>query len=310
MTPLQITKALETANKNLEKALKNVSMYISRRDKSIQDANKKGFNISLDDFQEKVEEISVNKKGDVVKKRSIERRGEMPFDISYKVISNWEKSIENEDLADKERKKIEHLQTELSNLTQKNDSNTSIIEKLEKSMVEFKKQWFDKMETWHRNYYNHIQEILPQIKRRNERCKTIIDRMRNQYGFKYHTSNQIKKLNHGLIYINIQDVIQQTSAILQEPVSKYDLATYMDMVDEELRESWKHSMEVLNEKLQSFNVNVDEIKIKGIGVTPKGFECLITDGKARTIHTRMIWAGENSLYVCPHTRYIVTERKS
>lgn len=50
------------------------------------------------------------------------------------------------------------------------------------------------------------------------------------------------------------------------------------------------------------------MKVNGIGVTQKGFECIITDGQERNIYARMIWAAEYSMFVSPHTRYIITER--
>lgn len=61
-------------------------------------------------------------------------------------------------------------------------------------------------------------------------------------------------------------------------------------------------------KCKTFGVDENKVVARHPNVTGKGFTVILTDGKDREIDARVIWAAEYSEFVCPHTRYIVTER--
>lgn len=299
MTRNQIIKQIESARKKAEKASKNVEMYITHRDNAIAKANAKGIQVSTADFH--IENPDAN-----YPSIALNDANAFDFSVVYPIMNAWEYALTNAKTASRENRQIEHLTKRLAEIDNDIDRYANLAELMESVMVDFKKEWFNKMELWHANRHAQIQPIIPATKERMARLKSIIERMKAQYGW----ISVTHRFHHTRTYNAIQKAIRDCNDILMDKAATLDYCEYMAWASEAIANDWKRSMDVFVRKLERFNINFDTLFVHGIDVTPKGFECVITENRNRHIYARMIWAAEYSVMVSPHTRYIITERKS
>lgn len=299
MTPKQIQKSIAAAEKALAKATKNVAMYRTRRDNAMVKAEKSGVNVSTEMF--KTEWSCANH----CSVRYIANNVDV-WSIVYPITNAWESMLENEYWMEKHARRIESLKSELASIENAEIEITNMVDILEPAMAEFKAQWFDKMTAWHMNHYNHIQTILPAMRERHAHIKRIERRATDIYGHYMLGRN----FTHARTRIRLGNAAKACAEVMMDTAAINTMDSYMVWANEQITITWNACMKTLVSKLDRFNINLRMVNVTGIAVTEKGFECIITDGRDRSIYARMIWAAEYSAMVAPHTRYIITERKS
>lgn len=167
------------------------------------------------------------------------------------------------------------------------------------AMNDFRVVWFEKMIDWYGKHYDAMRKALEPAKSRRERakvCKNHFDTMHRWYEYK-----KVRK------YLEV--VTGLANEIIYDDANKYEKPEYMENAKKELAISWEKGIEKFAIKCCQFGVDEKNITVSFPTLTEKGFEVMLQDNRGRIIDACIIWAAEYSEYVCPHTRYIVTERK-
>ena len=70
---------------------------------------------------------------------------------------------------------------------------------------------------------------------------------------------------------------------------------------------YQSDMMVVADKVRQMHMNERNLSVKSIKTSVKGFDIVVSDGEKK-IYARSIYAAENSVFVVPHFRFIVTDR--
>lgn len=83
----------------------------------------------------------------------------------------------------------------------------------------------------------------------------------------------------------------------------------VERLEDKLETEWLYDCKMLIDKLAKFEINESYLTAKEVKVNENGIDVILTDGKPREIHARVIWAALDSPFMQPHLRHICTERK-
>ena len=275
----QIRKQIETAEKRLAKAEKNVAMYDARIDSAIARAAKAtGRNVTRDNYNETVPSRSY-------------------FPVWYSIESNFDSKAENEKAVARETREIARLRAALVEMT-KAETATSLEITLDNVMVDFRAAWTEKMMAWYGEHYDYIAARIDAARARYAKARRIYDYM--GFGGRYR--------KHPRIYAFVTNAKIAAAEIINDDAARMDKTAYLAKMRKETVLNWSACVKKLAAKCAKFDMDETKVSASEPTVTEKGFECVLTDGKARLVYARMIWAAEYSELVRPHTRYIVTER--
>lgn len=275
----QIRKQIETAEKRLAKAERNVEMYDARIDSAIARAAKAtGANVTRDNYNETVP-------------------ARTNFPVWYSIESNFDSKAENEKAVARETREIARLRAALVELT-KAETATSLEMTLDDVMVDFRAAWTERMMAWYGEHYDYIAARIDAARARYVKARRIYDYM--GFGGRYR--------KHPRIYAFVTNAKIAAAEIINDDAARMDKAAYLEKMANTLADVWAAGIKKLAAKCSKFGVDESKVSASEPEVTEKGFECVLTDGKARLIYARVIWAAEYSELVRPHTRYIVTER--
>lgn len=303
MTLKQIEKQIETANKNIAKFGKGVEMYRARAINAIAKANKRhGIEMTLDD-------ITITDGRGSLGFYTVETSIDKPYDEildfteSCRIRTALEFMTENAHKASKERTRVQELtktRDALAKAIADEEASTAPIESaLRNVMSDFRTEWFNRMIEWHGSHYDYMKSIEPEIRKRRRIASEDKD-----------ATWRIAPVMKSPEYMDAERRYTECGRILSDMVflvsSKEE---YMAKVRKELANTWENGIKILADKARKFGIDESSITASAPTVTEKGFETFLQDGKARTIHARVIWAAEHSEIVTPHTRYIVTEIK-
>lgn len=294
-----IEKQIQAAEKRIEKFEKNVSMYNERAEKKLQQLQKLGYSVSMQDFE-------IKKTGrwkydyDIVV--SVRVKQQVPFALYIPVLDNIEKKQENMDrLADERREREEKIRqmNESRMKRQSEDENAKpLVEKFTSALQPFRSQWMKNMMDWHARFYVRIHQALPNARKQYDELAEIISGLYRANGYRPNAKirqHEAAKASFG--------------RILSAPPTKYDtLDGYMRVTKDELEKEFDTCIRILADKCIKFQVNTAKVEVKHPRMGERGFDVLVQDRPDRVIDARMIWAAEYSEYMVPHTRYIVTER--
>lgn len=285
----QIKKQIETANKRLEENNERVVMYANRIEKGLAKVAKyTGKQVTVDSY-----ESALNLKDGNTK----------DWDLYFSLSSAIELKVEKEQNVLREQHNIKHLTETLQSIekeTKKAEMNNKPLENaLRVAMNDFRVVWFDRMIDWYGKHYDAMRKAFEPAKVRRERAKIC----RNHFNIK-HSFSEYKKVRK---YLDI--VIKSANEIIYDSANRYEKPEYMEIVKNKLAISWEKGIEKLASKCRKFGLDKKNIAVSCPTLTGKGFEVMLQDGRGRIIDARIIWAAEYSVYVCPHTRYIITERK-
>ena len=275
----QIRKQIETAEKRLAKAEKNVAMYDARIDSAIARAAKAtGRNVTRDNYNETVPSRT-------------------NFPVWYSIESNFDSKAENEKAVARETREIARLNAVLAGMVQA-ETATSLEMTLDNVMVDFRAAWVAKMMVWYGEHYDYIAARKDAARARYIKARRIYDYM--GFGGRY--------AKHPRIYRFVENAKNAAAEIVSDDAARMDKAAYLEKMRNALADVWAAGIKKLAAKCSKYGVDESKVSASEPDVTEKGFECVLTDGKPRLIYARVIWAAEYSELVRPHTRYIVTER--
>lgn len=304
MKTTQLEKRIEVSKRRIADYERKVNMYTERFQKN----NEFGFSLlSVDDSTDnwRKREENNNALYGTWKEKYIEKYGKDEFfDEYYKLIGSANSYIDNKMNLVRENKNLEYLESELTKVNSDNrskeDSQKQLKEAIEHILAEFKVSWFETMIEWHHRHYAYIQEQKPIVRKWIEKKDRITCRYHRQFRF-----------NHKILDSRLDEKEKKLRKfILCDMAAGYrTLEDYMSWVNRELRMKWSNAVQRLTDKCQDYDIDVEKMEMHHPSVSSDGFDVVITDGKPRTIHARMIWAAEFSDYVQPHTRYIVTEKR-
>lgn len=286
----QIKKQIETATKRLEKNKERVTMYANRIEKNLEKATKHaGKEVTEENYKNVLSITSGNQKD---------------WDLYFALNMAIESKAENEKNVSKEERNIQHLREQLQRMEEdqrnQEERNKPLEDALRVAMEDFRVVWFERMVVWYGKHYEAMRKELEPAKIRRERAKVC------RYHFEAnHRWNEYRKVRG---YLDV--VIKESNDIIYDDANKYEKPYYMEIVKQELALSWEKGIEKLATKCRKFGVNEKKISVSYPTITEKGFEVILQDGTNRVIDARIIWSAEYSECVCPHTRYIVTERKN
>lgn len=275
----QIRKQIETAEKRLAKAEKNVAMYDARIDSAIARAAKAtGHNVTRDNYNETVPSRSY-------------------FPVWYSIESNFDSKAENEKAVARETREIARLNEILAGMVQE-QAETGLESILSALMANFREAWVAKMMVWYGEHYDYIAARKDAARARYIKARRIYDYM--GFGGRY--------AKHPRIYRFVENAKNAAAEIISDDAARMDKTAYLAKMRKETVLNWSACVKKLAAKCAKFDMDETKVSASEPTVTEKGFECVLTDGKARLVYARMIWAAEYSELVRPHTRYIVTER--
>lgn len=293
----QLNKQIETSTKRIDDFQRKIEMYRTRTIKACD-----AVNVSIDIIEAREQDYHGRKLIDYSLPESVEN--ELGFESSYRITSNYEYMKENERKLDSEKRTLASL-TEQRNKMERdaNDyakATAGLQEALEQAMVDFRAVWFAKMREWYKNHHQHINNILPDARRRNGRandCRRYFTRKRS---WRWCQTSRIMRYLNG--------VCKSTGEIIMDDAARMDFDSYMDAMEQETIKSWNNGIALLTDKCHKFGLNETAIRVNYPEMTAKGFSAIITDGTTRIVDVRVIWAAEFSYYVAPHIRYIATQR--
>lgn len=226
------------------------------------------------------------------------------WEWAYKIERNIDGKKSNEKIVSNEAGTLELLNVKLAKMEQsaeeKEKANGALKVALSDVMADFKKCWFEKMINWYSTHYDIMRNALPKAIERRKRC----DMIARKYMYDYFMIRKYHLRTYNFVKAETNKAIE----IISDDANRMDKVKYMSEVNTMLVKSWEKGIDKLADKCKSFGLDENQIKVENPEMTEKGFEVLITDGKARNIYARVIWAAEYSSFVMPHTRYIVTER--
>lgn len=171
---------------------------------------------------------------------------------------------------------------------------------LRNALEPFKAEWNNKIEAWANVYFDKVSETRAANVKRNKKVFEIL-----------HAATRSQRNAHSYIYIGLREEYNRLNKLIEHSkwVREYTKSEWIAKQAENTESGWETNIETLVAKCEKFDIDETRLNIEFNGVTPKGFDLVLTDGKNRTINARMIWAAESSYLVKPHVRYIVTEKK-
>lgn len=87
----------------------------------------------------------------------------------------------------------------------------------------------------------------------------------------------------------------------------FDKKKYIAQMKLDAEKKYQSDMMVVADKVRQMHMNERNLSVKSIKTSVKGFDIVVSDGEKK-IYARSIYAAENSVFVAPHFRFIVTNR--
>jgi len=307
-TPSEIAKEI----KRTESLIKDYNKSVEKAENQFNRRNKYGK--TLEEYRSVFEGLTPRDAELKSTNVSKELSGELGIDYmndfeSYYKVSQFVDAAkeywQHKDFAKHAEAKLAELREQLSPFKKQEESREAVAKNikdvLEEMMADFKVQWFDKMETWHRELYDYIKSKTPKARDWYYRYKR----------FYYDNGGYRFFRTHKRLEARFELKNRQMAEIISNDANRYDdIESYITKVKKDLELDWRIDMNTLANKCTKFNLDLTQVTVSNPSVTPKGFEAVIKDGKPRLIYVRMIWAAQQSKLVKPHTRYIITERKT
>ena len=229
----------------------------------------------------------------------------LPFDKWCAIVDTLMYHHENKARLVDERKHLDELIQKQSEKQQIKDTEQAIdnilVAKLAETLKPFRIQWTESMMKWHAGFYDCIHEKLPEAREQQPYLKQLLETLKYEHGyFSRHPD-----------IINVETRLKNVSRILSAKPGIYDTQDeYLAYIRPRLDEEFDACIATLAAKCRPFAMDVEQVQVHHTRIGERGFDLLLTDGKQRVVDARAIWAAEDSMYVTPHSRYIVTERQT
>lgn len=182
-----------------------------------------------------------------------------------------------------------------------------LIEKFKVELVDFKKEFLDRVKENAGRYYDECPKNMEAAKKHEEKFKKELDELNNANGgyisFRSPEYRKYKEIDENRSFWSKR--YYEYYRILK------DYKTKKDFVDANLKsaeEKFERNIETLSERVMDRELSIPDIKVSGVHEDPKIFQMMITDGKKK-LFARSIIAAEYSEKVSTHFRFIITNRQ-
>lgn len=299
---MKIDKQIESTEKRIAMYEKKRIMYGERLDKQLAALQKKGSTLTREDFKAVKTPDWKYSVETLVSERA---KQELTFDKWCAISNNAERELENALRLANEHKELDALMKKRDEDKQAKENmdnvDNRLAEKLSQLLQPFREEWLDTMMAQHQKFFDRIHEKLPEAQKMHPIVCSKLDILYRKYGRQYR-SEQIKTFEAS------RDAYAR---ILAAPPARFHTQEeYMAYMKPELEKEFESHLHTLAARCRDFNLNVQNLKIHNPTMAERGFDVVMTDGKARLIDARIIFAAENSELVTPHLRFIVTERQT
>lgn len=275
----QLKKRLESSMKRASQYEARIEMYSARIFKGLEKATKAlGTTVTLENYDELLTKSN--------------------WDLYFPISNAIDYKLENERNLKGEIAQIESLNVQIAHLEKDLNDKKPLEDALRSAMADFRLVWFEKMIAWYGDHYDYLRSILEKNISRRDRAKVA----RHYFETRHHWREYRKVKEY------LSRVIKGCNEVILDDANRMEKPEYLAKVREDLDKVWEMGIVKLADKCRTFCLNESNIKASNPRVTEKGFEVILTDGGPRVIDARVIWAAEYSVYVSPHTRYIVTHR--
>lgn len=297
-------KMLAAATKRIEKHQAQVQRLDGVIAKAIEKCNNAGDDVTPADFRECAKQICANYH-DFECTRPVQ--GGEVYRLRCKVITALEDRYHHLYEIACDKRQIEVIKAEMAAEAaaikdREAIASSSLAEALRKSLEQFRSEWMNKMEAYHIRTWKYVDLNKAGARYWCMRYNQVKAAYPAQISHDSRTNSHQKLANRLYAkYCRMND-------ICNHPAGRDTMTGYLKDRMNEAAADFEGCIVELTGKCRKFGVDESRIETLGIDVTPKGFEAVIRDGKARRIYARMIWAAEDSVFMVPHVRYIVTEK--
>lgn len=198
------------------------------------------------------------------------------------------------------RYKEEHSQA----FSNKMDAVEVIYNSFQEQMAEYKAEYLEEVKKWETKCYKEYPVRIDELMKRYEQLHA-------EYDEYCKTPGEDGMLPAWRDRNDKYEPISKTwSAIskIKAIISRYPtLKEYVDAKVKNASDDFDSDVRSVAMRVNEKKVDVDKLQITQIGRDPKFFEMLVTDGTIK-LYARSIWAAENSAYMRPHFRFIITDR--
>lgn len=104
-----------------------------------------------------------------------------------------------------------------------------------------------------------------------------------------------------------QAVDYKNAVSVMKSMFQFNKKKYVDKMKLDAEHKYQSDMMVVADKVRQMHMDESNLSVKSIKTSVKGFDIYVSDG-SKTIYARSIYAAENSVFVAPHFRFIVTDR--
>ena len=104
-----------------------------------------------------------------------------------------------------------------------------------------------------------------------------------------------------------QAIDYSNAVSMMKTMFKFDKKKYVDKMKLDAEHKYQMDMMTVADKVRQMSMNESNLSVKSIKTFVKGFDIYVSDG-VKTIYARSIYVAENSAFVAPHFRFIVTDR--
>ena len=104
-----------------------------------------------------------------------------------------------------------------------------------------------------------------------------------------------------------QAVDYANAVSMMKTMFKFNKKNYVDKMKLDAEHKYQSDMMLVADKVRQMSMDESKLSVKSIKTSVKGFDIYVSDG-SKTIYARSIYAAENSAFVAPHFRFIVTDR--
>ena len=310
----KLEKSIEVSKRRISEYEKKIEMYRTRFERN----NKYGLDLSAlrFDFDGTRETCrAIESYNDQIEKEwykvYVQELGENEgFWTYHKISESADYYVENIRHLKSEQRNLADLESQMAKAQeiinkqkQEEDEPQGLRKVLIDALADSKVYWFDYMRKWHSHNYDNLWAMQPIWSAWVDKYNALMSRWYREINHYYG--------NHTKLSYRLEAKAKDYKKHLYRKELRYENKDeYMVEVEKDLNWLWKCNFNKLVAKCEKYDIDLNKIEVCNPKIELGAFSVLIRDGKPRVIDVRTIWAAEYSIYVAPHTRYIITERKT
>ena len=183
--------------------------------------------------------------------------------------------------------------------TKRDEDFDTLVRKFTDLLADYKKEYLNRVKDYARERYN---VTLPdRLKDYRDRYKILKD---EESKLDWRTDKDAYKKN----YDARRKVANKIETITKFFEKYKNLTDYVKDCEKTASEDFEGNIRTLSDRILKESLNVDKLVVKSVHDDPKVFNMKITDG-TKNLYCRSILAAMFSVYMVPHYRFIITNRK-